>query len=99
MEGGHLAVQRNGFDNQIHRDVVAADSQSENTKQMQCMSMTGIDLQNLSIEPFCFVQEAGLVVPKGISEHVLNARWCPLRHGPSPALLVFHPALFAVHLS
>ena len=74
VEGRHLPVQRNGFDNQIHRDVVAADLMSENTKQMQCVGMTGIDLQNLPIEPLCFVQSAGLVVSKGISEHVLNAR-------------------------
>jgi hypothetical protein len=36
--------------------------------------MAGIDLQNLSIEPFCFAQAPGLVVSKGVSEHVLNTR-------------------------
>jgi hypothetical protein len=70
---------------------------SENAKQMQCVNMTGIDLQDLSIEPLCFVQAAGLMVLNGISKHVLNASRSPLWQGP--ALLVFRPALFAVHLS
>ena len=68
---------------------------SENAKQMQCVNMTGIDLQDLSIEPLCFVQAAGLMVLNGISKHVLNASRSPLWQGP--ALLVFGPALFAVH--
>jgi len=59
--------------------------------------MAGIDLQNLSIKPFCFVQAPGLVVSNGVREHILNAKRRPLWHGP--ALLLFRPALFAVHLS
>jgi hypothetical protein len=41
---------------------------------VQAVGMMGIDRQNLPVEPFGFVQSAGLMMSKSISKHLLNAR-------------------------
>jgi hypothetical protein len=46
--------------------------------------MTGINLQNLPVQPLRFVQPSGLMMSQGNGEHLLHARRRILRHKSIP---------------
>jgi hypothetical protein len=74
VEARSLPVVRDGFADEIERNVAAAHLMSKNPKRAQGIGMMRIDLQNLPIELFRFGQTPGLVIPKCGSEHLLQTR-------------------------
>ena len=52
----------------------------EHTQKVPGVGMTGINLQNLPVQPLRFVQPPGLMMSQGDGEHLLHARRRILRH-------------------
>ena len=83
MKGRHLAVPGYGLGDQLDRGLVAAGLMRQDTEQMQCIDVSGIGPQDLTIERFRIVQTSGLMMPHGSGEHLFQPRRWLATHSAS----------------